>query len=920
MKAEKLNPLCLFLTLALGLFIAGCAGSENDVTSSSLTDEVENAISITDLQNNVLTDVHISVVNADSLTGEQTNIIIIDNIINACKYPPCELPEAHVGKLTIVANSVTFFLTEDTETVIIPIPDQPGAATSLSNNLGESSLLNSEGDPIVYKFIGNYRGIPVTELVSFNKISELIKVTFNTQPLAVSLVADTIVISGTNTVDGYGTIDIGPVFPASYDLASVNLLNINLAYAFADPDGVDTKAIVAELPAIHIGERDANGMITDNEKTYDVTLNLVAPRLVTHEDIMVLTTTKEPLTNATVSVSHFPAEIVVNGITNGCTIPPCINAASEIIANIFIAVDSSIFTIADNNDVIAIPDQAGAATLADVTVAEVELIRNSDNIASTYKVIVHYSGMPVSDLVDNANIGNVINAFFANNPLTVALTVTSQPASQTISLSGTNSALSPIYANTIVNGSALPSGYQVTETNGSPYTFFDPSGSSTAQYDTESLVEGNLIIAERNISSGKLINNNQETYNLTLELSPANAFDGSYVALSSSIPAANGNFWVDPNIVPVSSNGIVTNTGRIVINITNVCTVPCQLIEDSTLGNLTITEMPALFMINSVKKASTAGIPTPTFYNGSAVFGIPDQDGARSVANFELGNITISNIGDTMPIEYAIIVHYQGKSAAEIVSDLNGIANVIILGSVRNNVNVNFLSQSTDSNVDPDPILVAWEHYIPTIQDNVLIISNLQNSYGNIGTGTLTFVPSVGLPSGYYVLDYTFNNPIGQGSTNISGKFAIAEGDALLQSVTSNNQAFYELDIQMDAIPVELAPQDLDIYVIDTLRHKIHVDASQLSIDTTSSLRSITIKASAGLTNFNSVTTPLFQGKVILSAAVGSDISLLSTNLTQFFYDPSGITTKNITLKGNFTATKGFSSTDYKVTLEFSPL
>ncbi len=395
-------------------------------------------------------------------------------------------------------------------------------------------------------------------------------------------------------------------------------------------------------------------------------------------------------------------------------------------------------------------------------------ISNDGAMAATdYSVSVVYNGVPVEELiaaiVTNAatDITNAITSTFNGFTLNASL----NDNSSTIALSGVTNTDKTTSGGTPVGGELrktttgtiyLPSGYEVTTASGTDYDFTDPDGSGTAAYPATALAEGQLIIAERD-GSGDIVSGNSETYTVTLELEALQQLEAA--DLSTALSGVTLTVAYNPTPL-ITVNGL-----------TNACsTLPCDDAE-TALGAFTVTADTAAFTL--------AGSAASVDVN------IEDQDGAATVAGADLGDVTITRVGDGASVTYTVQAAYSGAAVTNFVTAATLTA--AITPVFNNSTLISTLAGSTIS----------------------LSGKNAVSAAGELVNGT-------SLPAGYEVTAtdgtaYTFTDPDGASASAYSGSLAdlmIAERTS--EGVVNLNQHTYTINITLSE-PVGLRTEHLSI-------------------------------------------------------------------------------------------------------------
>ena len=462
--------------------------------------------------------------NPDSPTGT----ITIASFSNACSSLPCSNADTTItfAHLTFVETNdegISFFTgAPDTATAI---GDADGARTT-NNTISTITITNLDDDSSVeLDIIVEYSGQPVANIITAanaNDITELISAEFASSPLTIALNDTTIALSdGTNASNGTGSIIAAINLPAGYFITAAD----GSAYVIDDPDNELIAAVTDfSLPSLVLAERDTdNDVVDNNQASYNVTLSLVdAPALVIAlQGAITVTPTDDPAPTLSVNVvlAASTGTITIAGFTNACSALPCDDAGTTTIANLTITQDDPAFSIDGITGafITNITDAAGAQTTNVPTNAALTVTNLDDNSIVTLNIIVEYSGQPVANIVTAAGdtITDLISASFANKDLTLALNDTSD----TFALSGGTNIIDG--SGSIIAAANLPDGYAVTLADGGTYVIDDPDGVGTNQ--TNVTLPNLVVIAERG-DDNNVVNENQISYAVTLELTPIHQF------------------------------------------------------------------------------------------------------------------------------------------------------------------------------------------------------------------------------------------------------------------------------------------------------------------------------------------------------------------------------------------------------------
>ena len=681
-------------------------------------------------------DITIELAGAEWDVDNDQKRININKLTNACEIPPCiNQAAAPIGKLTLTAVADAFTFAGDATSMDFPISDQSGAASVADVKLGSITVsYKADNSDIEYDVIATYRGTPVQELVTADNIADVINPMFDLQKLRANLDNTTIALNGINLVSGTLIIDRGANLPSGYVVTATDLMT---TYRVDDPDGDRIEARpVTPIAGLVIAEAG----VDDNTQLYDVTLRLVEPLEL---EATSLSTT---IAGAQLSVDNQAATIMISALTNFCAVPPC-REAGDNIGTLTITAAPDLFILENDvaNIAFLIPDQPGAASMA-VTIGDIVLVSTTSGDPIEYALVADYTGVPVSELVNAvANIAELINPVFNDQILSTTLS----DDNTTITLSGVNA----LNGNGVVTaGNKLPSGYAITGTAGSPYTFNDPEANSIA---ASSAPLPELSIRELDVDG------NVQTYTVMLELAELipRRLEASHITLAGSDVLPE----IDYELMQIVVKGF-----------TNSCTIlPCEARETQSSGTISIANNSGVFTIQS------ATVPDPdahfTSNNNEGRFSVPDQAGAASVI-FDLGMFTITRTDDAVDVVYSVKVYYNGIPVTEIINQLGGITEL---------VTADFVGKSAITT---------------TLENNILVVNGLPNLPGETGTGNVELTSPL-FPNGYSVTPYSFTNPAGTSAVTLTGMLVFMDELSVINDNIAINQIIYTLNVKLD-IPV----------------------------------------------------------------------------------------------------------------------
>ncbi len=591
--------------------------------------------------------------------------------------------------------------------------------------------------------------------------------------------------------------------------------------------------------------------------------------------------------------------IAITGPSNVCVAPPCEAAEANIAVLAFdtssifdvltgTEANSATFThnIEEGTATLSIPDPLGATNTPSLMLGTLSILYLQTLETVTYTITADYTGTPVSAIVNsivNDSITKLMTATFNDHELTAAFS-----DSTTLTLSGVTNTDADSATGTIraTETTSLPAGYTVTDTSGALYNFDDPDNDGIDGINGRSLAA--ISIAERDTTTdgivSAVVNENEESYSVTLSLAELLMLESEHFSFTLTDDTQDA-----PQVTVNHAGKEITITV-----LTNACSLPpCITAEETDIATFTLIEAAAIFTVDSSSDIFTVD---------SLAVPLPDQLGAVKTSDVALGNVKITRTGDNVDITYAVIAHYKGTPAAELVSALGGIGVVL----PADEITVSFGEQSSTA---------AWSGNDLTIDD----IVNLPDDAVSEGSVSLPTVPS--LPAGYYVkIDtLTFDNPDGTAASpvTVSQFMGIAEGDEDTTSVIDGNEVLYNLNVDLADLPVvALSLADLSISVTNTLLAETRITTSQLSINLENKV--VTITAAANIPNFNENVHTTETGELSLAAAAGSSIIFDITDLSDTFSDPTG-TEATTTNMGTFDATVTPASDTYTLILNLAP-
>ncbi len=281
-------------------------------------------------------------------------------------------------------------------------------------------------------------------------------------------------------------------------------------------------------------------------------------------------------------------QLFIEGLTNLCTAtPPCTDADTSAIGT-FIITASESFTLADDVPSLefTILDQPGAATTS-LSLGDVAFTRASDAETFTYAITVEYVGTDVNEIINALELTSIVSADFDGQALTVALADTN-----IIALSGATNRI--FAAATIADGNeapatgsitaisdSLPTGYELTAIDGTPYSIADPDDELIAEVTDEVLAD--ISIAERD-DDGNVVGINEVTYAVTLSLEALLGLETDDLELRPDITGAQLALSHDTLQITISG-------------ITNACAAPPCAEAGAAIGSLIITHDSQRFTI-----------------------------------------------------------------------------------------------------------------------------------------------------------------------------------------------------------------------------------------------------------------------------------------------------------------------------------
>ncbi len=339
--------------------------------------------------------------------------------------------------------------------------------------------------------------------------------------------------------------------------------------------------------------------------------------------------------------------------------------------------------------------------------------------------------------------------------------------------------------------------------------------------------------------------------------------------------------------------GEITGGTLVIETVINACAdLPCAD-TGANIGMLVITKDDTIFTITDFENFTNAGT--------TATLDIPDQEGAISTQNVDLGNITISDKDANIVVSYTVTATYTGTPVTDIIAKAGGIATLLPPASI----NIDFGDRGESDNA-----ILSWENDVLTIVD----IPNLDNNTAMGTVTTMLATPNL-LPAGFSLTTASaqFSNPDGTGEDTLTvpNAFTIAEDTDVQNSVS------YTLFINLLATPaVFLTAEDLSITITDTRGTPHNITSAQLQIDQFDDAPSVTITAAAGILNFNEEIAALGLniGTADFADVPDSIISIDAAEINASFNDPTGTETETLDL-GSIIAIENSASTTYTLEL-----
>ncbi len=454
-------------------------------------------------------------------TSGTSGTITIIKLTNACAIPPCSGAGETIGTLNITETANVFTLAATTPSPL-DIPDQKDAHTRQDVTLGNIIVTNTINAAVItYTVIAHYAGMAVADVLSKipNTEAALVAI-YNNNKLTVTFELDNknialsdVTNAGSGDVGGYVLSSF--VLPYKYEAVAAN----GSKYALVTVAGTETYGPTAQA-ALTIAEKASVGgsIIADNKIDFAVTLELAALLSLQSTELS-LSLNNDPnnintLVNITADVDNDAAQISLTGLTNSCTLPPCLSAGIDI-GTLTLTANSAAFTLADGAASVdfTIPDQAGAAS-STAQLGSVTLMRTGDKTQITYNVIATYSGTPAASIVTALGADGLADGVEVELAGQVSTSATWDAATAQLSITNivnvpdSGDTDNPYTGSVRITPHNLPAGYYIKS-----YTFDDPSAATATSFSQADA----LVVAEGDASTQSVTDNNQATYELVIQ-------------------------------------------------------------------------------------------------------------------------------------------------------------------------------------------------------------------------------------------------------------------------------------------------------------------------------------------------------------------------------------------------------------------
>ncbi len=485
--------------------------------------------------------------------------ITITGITNDCPDYTSDIPCATaattaLGSITITETNTIFTLQSGTE-LILSVDDVTGAQSSSFTNNDILAITTVLDESFTFDVIIEYSGVAVANIVDGldgnDDIASLISAQLGIQSSATAsynvtgklLTINELFNTDNDTETGTVTLNASTPLPTGYVVTPAT---------FTNPAGTNAGTYAAAT-ALNIAEGDGSTVTANNEETYNVQINFLAPPALDNSISNQITILPSSAAYSVLTIlANGTGTIAISNITNSCpnyaSTPPCAAAATAALGSITIAEDASAFYIANNAVTIAIPDQADATRAANVTLGTLIITNADDNSHITYTVTADYAGTAVADIVTAAGgIAAVlpsadVNVVFNNqdaiidwNNDVLSITGMINPADSSPTVTGT--------VTVALAAGILPTGYFLKS---SAHTFTDPSGTLTQTItanDVFSIAEGDGLT----VTAG-----NEAAYALSIVLAEAPGFILTAADLDISITDTLANvITIDPSAVRI---------------------------------------------------------------------------------------------------------------------------------------------------------------------------------------------------------------------------------------------------------------------------------------------------------------------------------------------------------------------------------
>ena len=548
--------------------------------------------------------------------------------------------------------------------------------------------------------------------------------------------------------------------------------------------------------------------------------------------------------------------IKITDITNACATPPCIAARGDIATFTITPKDKSLFTIEGGSVSLPIPDQPGAASVLHVNIGSITITNIANDAEVSYQIFIHYSGLAVDNILgkiigkttlQNSDVTNIISTNMVRAEIAEQVSTTAAWSSNNLVISELVNYPDDYAAGTgtvTITVPDLPAGYYVKT-----YFFDDPKDTNSSPL----FLSNKIRIAEGNNLVQSVTDSNQYDFSTTVQLSvsappaviirPQDLIISVIDNLDNPFDIASEHLSVDLNnkIVTIEAAAGISNFNDAALSLSDG-SISLSLADNSNTSELSISS-------------------TDNLSNDNLSNSFNDPDGTAALTD-ELISFLVNEADSTNFTSYSLSLNFAPSYNLQLD---NGSA-VTTIAARQTGVTYTYDSPSCSAQSFPEPVLNFSVFTIPTEADATNTPIDATLSYQS--DLAPTFATNTNSPT---LSAYS------------------ADGNLLEQFSATFTWHCNEL---------QLTPQDLVVSVTDTRGNVIDIANEHLSINLAD--LTVTIEATAGISNFNETALSLTTGTINLTTTADSDIDIHTTWLTNDFSDPNGTETFISEQSGHF--------------------